>query len=71
MDALPEDWQAVPNEKEKGEEITRLTVGTCSLVVDQITRLCLHCVTTLRLCTDSARVHMKLCLGVAGPRKSQ
>lgn len=26
MDALPEDWQAVPNEKEKCEEITRLTV---------------------------------------------
>lgn len=28
MDALPEDWQAVPNEKEKCEEITRLTVDT-------------------------------------------
>ncbi|KAL3156729.1 hypothetical protein ABBQ38_001004 [Trebouxia sp. C0009 RCD-2024] len=27
MDALPEDWQAVPNEKEKCEEITRLTVA--------------------------------------------
>ncbi len=26
MDALPEDWQAVPNEKEKCEEISRLTV---------------------------------------------
>lgn len=26
MDTLPEDWQAVPNEKEKCEEITRLTV---------------------------------------------
>ena len=31
MDALPEDWQAVPNEKEKCEEITRLTVPPFAL----------------------------------------
>lgn len=28
MAELPEDWQNVPNEQEKSEEIKRLTVGT-------------------------------------------
>ena len=39
MDALPEDWQAVPNEKEKCEEITRLTVHAMLLL--------LHCFAVL------------------------
>lgn len=64
MDALPEDWQAVPNEKEKCEEITRLTVDTKPILVDQITRMCLHC---LCLCTfGSASPNTKVCLHDAG-----
>ena len=38
MDALPEDWQAVPNEKEKCEEITRLTVWRRALISIPVTR---------------------------------
>ena len=41
MDALPEDWQAVPNEKEKCEEITRLTVDMAPQLLDWL--FCLHC----------------------------
>ena len=32
MAELPEDWQNVPNEKEKSEEIKRLTVRQLSSV---------------------------------------
>lgn len=33
MAELPEDWQNVPNEQEKSEEIKRLTVRTFLLVL--------------------------------------
>ncbi|DBA96458.1 TPA: hypothetical protein ACH3X1_015347 [Trebouxia sp. C0004] len=41
MDALPEDWQAVPNEKEKCEEISRLTVPENLNDIDRATTLLL------------------------------
>lgn len=51
MDALPEDWQAVPNEKEKCEEITRLTVisESCLDWVSSLYQSIHYSLTVLRL----------------------
>lgn len=66
MDALPEDWQAVPNEKEKCEEITRLTVDTAPINLDVQSALVQssNSLQLLRLSkqTSTVSVGMKSCL---------
>ena len=51
MAELPEDWQNVPNEQEKSEEIKRLTVRLHA-PTNALNRVA-NCATLLTLCTSA------------------